>query len=115
MALSKNFKRSEFQCQCGCGYDDVDMRLVEVLQQLRDELGCPITVTSACRCEEHNANVGGSPKSQHLLGTAADIVVKGCTPKFVQQHLKEKYPDSLGIGSYKNFTHIDVREGKARW
>lgn len=113
--ISRNFSRSEFECGCGCGFDDVDVRLVKVLQDMRDELGCPVHITSGCRCEEYNREVGGASKSQHLLGTAADVVVTGCTPSYVQQYLEYKHPDSLGIGSYSQFTHIDVRSGRARW
>ena len=113
--LSNNFSRSEFECSCGCGFDDVDIRLVHVLQEMRTELGCPVTITSGCRCKEYNAEVGGASKSQHLLGTAADIVVSGCTPKYIQEYLTDKYEGQFGIGSYKQFTHIDVRGGCARW
>ena len=113
--LTKNFSRSEFACKGGCGFDDIDLELVELLQELRDELGSPITVTSACRCPDYNAKVGGSKNSQHLLGKAADIVVKGHTPAYIQEYLNKKYPGKYGLGSYKQFTHIDVRYGRARW
>ena len=52
--LSKNFSRSEFECSCGCGFDDVSVELVELLQEIRDEIEEPIAITSACRCKEHN-------------------------------------------------------------
>ena len=115
MKLSDNFDSSEFECKCGCGFDDVHPELVEVLQEMRDDIGEPITITSACRCPEHNANVGGSKRSQHLNGTAADIVVKGCTPSYIYEYLDNKYPDKYGIGKYNSFTHIDVRSKRARW
>lgn len=44
-----------------------------VLQPLRDELGWPIRISSGYRCPELNELIGGSPKSQHVLGEAADI------------------------------------------
>lgn len=111
--ISKNFSREEFTCKCGCGYDTVDVELVKVLQEIRDELG-PVKITSACRCKYHNAAVGGRPSSQHLLGRAADIQMK-VSPAKVRAWLEEHYPDSLGIGAYNTFTHIDTRKGKARW
>lgn len=115
MQLSDNFSQSEFACECECGFDDVSLELVEVLQEMRDTLEEPITINSACRCPEHNAEVGGAKRSQHLLGTAADIVVKGCTPAFIYEYLDNKYPDTYGVGKYKSFTHIDVRNTKGRW
>ena len=113
--LSNNFSKSEFECRCGCGFDEVSLELVEVLQELRDDINEPITINSACRCKEWNAEVGGAKRSQHLLGTAADIVVKGCTPAYVHEYLEGKYPDKYGMGKYKSFIHIDVRKSKARW
>lgn len=113
--MTKNFSKSEFNCKCGCGFNATPQELADVLQNLRDELGAPITVTSASRCESHNRKVGGSEKSQHLLGTAADIVVSGVSPLEVYSILDSKYPDKYGIGKYNTFTHIDVRSKKARW
>lgn len=115
MKLSKNFNQSEFECSCGCGFNEVSSTLVDVLQEIRDTLEEPITINSACRCKEHNADVGGARRSQHLLGTAADIVVKGCTPAFIYEYLDSKYPDTYGIGKYSSFTHIDVRVKRGRW
>ena len=48
----------------------------QVLQPLRDYLGVPVVITSGYRCRALNRLVGGVPNSQHILGEAADIVVK---------------------------------------
>lgn len=45
----------------------------EVLQPVRDQFG-PVTVTSGYRSPAVNKAVGGSPRSQHLRGEAADFV-----------------------------------------
>jgi len=115
--LSEHFDRKEFRCKCGCGQDTVDAELIRVLEDLRRCLmDRPITINSGCRCKVYNALVGGSPKSQHLLGKAADIQVKGIDPSVVADCLEDKYPDRYGIGRYISFTHIDVRGGgPARW
>lgn len=48
--------------------------LVEnVLDPLREAYGKPIIVTSGYRCDRLNKVVGGSNKSQHKFGQAADI------------------------------------------
>ena len=75
--LSKDFEVWEFACSCGCGYEDIDPKLVEKLQMLRDLVGKPIVVTSGCRCKAYNKHIGGVSNSPHLLGLAADIQVKG--------------------------------------
>ena len=114
--LSHNFTRAEFKCKCGrCDYDTVDAELIRALQSLRDYVGAPITITSGNRCPEYNLSVGGSEKSQHLKGRAADIQVEGVTPETVQKYLKHVHQGSFGIGSYGSFTHIDTRTKEARW
>lgn len=107
--------RSEFECNCGCGYDTVDVDLVKVLEFVREYYGKPVTITSGCRCESHNKKCGGSSRSQHLIGKAADFVVKGVSPEEVQYKLRMSYPSCYGIGRSTSFTHIDVRRQRADW
>ena len=71
--VSSNFSRIEFACKCGCGFDKIEPRLVFMLQRIRDALGEPLRVNSGCRCERHNAKVGGVEKSWHMEGLAADL------------------------------------------
>lgn len=117
--LSKHFKKREFACKDGCGLGlndgDVNLELVEVLEDVREHFGKPVIINSGLRCQTHNKRVGGAPKSQHLLGIAADIRVQGVDPSEVYNYLMQKYPLKYGIGKYKNFTHIDVRSWRARW
>ena len=121
--LSKDFSRWEFACKCGCGLDDINPELVDVLQALRDWFKRRITVNSGCRCHVHNeavqkrANskyISNSSRSQHMRGTAADIAVDGISAAEISRHLDVRYPAKYGIGSYNTFTHIDVKRGKAR-
>lgn len=70
--MTENFKREEFQCPC-CGLNNIDQRLVNLLQKAREMFGRPMVVTSGTRCVSHNQKVGGTPTSDHLLGFAADI------------------------------------------
>lgn len=46
----------------------------EVLNPLRTKFGKPILVTSGYRCKKLNELVGGVENSQHLTGSAADII-----------------------------------------
>lgn len=115
MNISQHFRRSEFACRCGCGFDDVNLKLIEVLEDVRNHFNAPVYINSGCRCPQHNQTVGGKQNSQHVLGNAADIKVKGFTPKEVADYLASKYQDKFGIGRYKTFTHIDVRAITACW
>ena len=67
-----------------------------------------IKINSGFRTCEENHKVGGSEFSQHKLGNAADIVVRGVSPDRVAAYAKEVGFSS--VGTYKNFTHVDVRE-----
>ena len=72
--LSAHFSKKEFACRCGCGKCDPVPELVTKLEKFRELCGNqPLHINSVCRCEKHNAKVGGSPKSQHKLGHAADV------------------------------------------
>lgn len=114
MKLSSHFSRSEFACSCGCGFDTVDHELLLALEHARLHFDQPITVTSGCRCFVRNEQVGGSPKSQHLLGRAADIQVKNVHPEDVYHWFDITYRN-FGIGLYDTFVHVDSRGEPARW
>ena len=113
--LSPDFQIREFACRDGSDSVLIDLRLVHILQRIRDHFGRPVTLNSAYRTKEYNTRIGGAKASQHILGTAADITVKGVSPSTVAAYAETLLPDTGGIGRYATFTHIDVRESKARW
>ena len=113
--LSKNFKVSEFKCNDGSDTVLISDKLVGLLQNIRNHFGAAVTINSAYRTESYNKKIGGATKSQHVNGTAADIVVKGATPLEVAQYVEHIMPDSGGIGVYQSFTHVDVRASRSRW
>lgn len=51
-------------------------QLANFAQKVRDILNTPMTVTSAVRCPNLNAKVGGSNNSQHLSIEAIDFITK---------------------------------------
>lgn len=114
-ALSKNFKVKEFACTDGSDPIFIDLELVNILQKVRSHFGKAVTITSAYRTPTKNKAVGGTTYSQHLYGKAADIKVKGVTPKKVASYVETLLKNKGGIGTYSTFTHIDVRSTKARW
>jgi len=115
MCISPHFKRSEFACRDGCGFDTVDHATLEILEAVRVGFDAPVIINSGCRCPAHNAAVGGVPDSQHVLGRAADIRVVGHEPVDVYSWINRRYPDA-SLGLYSTFVHIDTRtNGPARW
>lgn len=123
MKLTKNFSLSEFECKGGCKMpNDVfeNIKLLAIhLQAFRDVFNEPITINSSYRCKEHNRSVGGSKTSQHLLGKAADITIKGYTPDEVADKIELLHSENRnrtnGLGRYNTFTHVDIRNNYARW
>lgn len=113
--VSANFRVREFACTDGSDPIFIDTDLVNVLQKIRNHFGKPVTITSAYRTPTRNKAIGGTTYSQHLYGKAADIKVKGVAPKTVAAYANTLLPKSGGIGTYKTFTHIDVRATKSRW
>lgn len=114
--LSKHFRSAEFECKCGCGFDNISHELVDVLENLRETYQSPIKINSGCRCCEHNKAVGGEERSKHMQGIAVDFVVLGYSPAKIYQYLDQKYKGQYGIGEYAGWVHIDVRKGSsARW
>ena len=113
--LSTNFTVEEFACKDGSDAVLVAPRLVMVLQSIRSHFGVPVVIHSAYRTPQYNKQVGGAAHSQHCYGTAADIVVKGQNPAGVAAYVRQLMPDWGGVGIYKSFTHVDVRETRADW
>ena len=113
--IAKNFRVKEFACKDNSDVVFVAHELVEVLQSIRTHFGKKVTINSAYRTPGHNKEVGGKSYSQHLYGMAADIKVAGIEPKEVAAYANTLMPNKGGIGTYKTFVHVDVRETKKRW
>lgn len=86
--LSRNFSKHEFACKCGCGLNTPKQELVNRLEKARYYAGrvlgrtVSFVISSGCRCEDHNEEVGGTKTSEHLTGEAADIAVDSSEERF---------------------------------
>ena len=119
-ALTKNFTRDEFECQCKkCDAQMIDLELVDKLQSIRDVLGVKLKVTSGYRCISHNAKVHGSSHSKHLYGFAADWRTLDRVVNPVALGIIAQAVGFGGIGIYWHsrgaFVHADTRGTKATW
>ena len=112
--LSKNFKVKEFRCKDGSDTIKICQETVNILQEIRDYFGKPVTINSAYRTPSHNKKVGGASSSQHVVGTAADIRVHDVPSWAVAAFLEDNYPIH-GIGFYPTFVHVDSRGRKVYW
>lgn len=125
--LSEHFSEDEFWCRgqdqgtCNCGHSlKIDPRLIELLEELRDITGGePLTINSGYRCAAHNAAVGGASRSQHTMGTAADIACPNhlTMPEFLW-YVEQLPFDGIGYyyrdagkGAWAGWIHTDTRNG----
>ena len=111
---TQSFNSNDFDCKCKqlCDETLLDSRIPNLLQQLEDELGFQIIITSAYRCEQHNKNVGGSTTSTHLEGLAVDL---WCEDMDKLAKAIERINPEYSIGRYNGFLHLDLREEGRRW
>lgn len=115
--LSAHFNRSEFRCHGHGqrGHIDhptlVDPALVQVLEAIRAITGRPLRIVSGHRCQWYNARVGGAQRSQHIMGTAADIPPGRC------DLVQARRAGARGVGTKgASAVHVDTRAGRlAHW
>ncbi len=113
------FKDEEFACKCGLcelGVENMDERLLHILDTIRGQLGKPMRINSAVRCFAHNVAVGGSVGSEHVphntdtgKTTAVDIHIPDSTFLFVLVKLLYMHNiPRIGLNQEKNFIHIGL-------
>jgi uncharacterized protein YcbK (DUF882 family) len=123
--ITEHFSLAEFACpDYGVPTEPKHLerlaRLCAQLEVVREELGgAPITIISGYRSPSYNERIGGATKSQHMNACAADIKVKGVSPRDVHtailRLIKEGKVEEGGLGLYETFVHFDVRGHRARW
>ena len=59
----------------------------EILQPIRDKFG-PTVINSGYRCKKLNTAIGGSKKSQHCFGEAADVEVPTVSNRDLAEWIK---------------------------
>jgi hypothetical protein len=123
MLKSQYYSKKVLSCPC-CkkGYDNVNPRLIELLDQLHDLAGINLKLGDVYRCPAYNAQLGKSKNSQHVQGKAALIKVPDELTAEELIFLCEQLPfDSIGLVKQEDQTYIevDVRNGgigsKIRW
>ena len=108
--------REEWRCQCGGQYCDgfpvePDRTLVELVDDIRHQLGAPGHRSSGIRCQIHNSHQpGAAANSKHLYGKALDFFVEGVSGQALLAAAKKdprtNYAYIIGNGPY---VHVDVK------
>lgn len=114
--LTEHFRANEFKCKDNTFVIVLDPKLLVLLEEVRKVFNAPVIVNSGYRTVDYNAKCkDASPHSQHVLGKAADIYIKGVDPKKIYDFLDSRYSNTLGLGVYNTFVHVDTRLVKSRW
>lgn len=74
--ISPHFTLVEMACKDGTDKVLYSTELMAMLEKLRAYGGFTIHINSGYRTPAYNKKIGGASKSQHIYGTAADIIVK---------------------------------------
>ena len=103
--LSKYFSLSEMTCHCGCGECHMDQNFLDIMDQIREDVGEALGVVSGYRCIKHDNEIHGD--GNHPEGKAVDFAAPLSQIRFkiVSAAIR------LGIkrmGIAKTFIHIDT-------
>jgi len=111
-----HFSISELSCRCGGEFCEGEYwhapDFLDALQALRRKIGKPLQLTSAHRCPQWNAYVGGAPLSQHKQ-LAVDIHLRAHDRFALLQNAK--LLGFSGLGLARTFLHLDRRSTPAVW
>lgn len=90
--VSKSFYADEFLFPGETDINKIDLRLIEVAQFLRDQLGKPVTINNYATGGQYKESglrdinsTTGAKKSAHKEGKAIDVKVKGMSAKDVYE------------------------------
>ena len=99
-----HFKQTEFACKDNCGFMDVNLQLVAILEKIRAHFGGkPVIITSGCRCVRHNNKVRTeSNGSAHLAGKGADFYLKGVSTQNLLNYTTKLMHEGIIKYTYTN-------------
>jgi Peptidase M15 len=105
----------------------ISVRLVQLLQAIRDQAQRPVHIRSGYRSWQRNVRVyaGRRPThSRHCSGEAADISIRGLSGMDIAKIAVDVWGSGLGVGIAAGYAHVDVRpvftvwtypDGKRAW
>ena len=100
----KYFEESEFS-----EFDKMDPVLLTMLDDLREEYGYPIQLTSTYRSPDHPIEAKKSKPGEHAHGAAVDIACVGgeATFKLVKAAIEVGFT-RIGISRKNNVVHVGI-------
>lgn len=77
LAIAPDFVLEEYMAAYKGRYGVMQTHIVDRMQEVRDDVGGPVSVNSGYRNPTYNAGVGGVEYSRHQYGDAVDLDVSG--------------------------------------
>lgn len=107
--IAPNFVVSEYMVASKGRWGILQPHHVEKLQEIRDAIGGPLTITSGYRNPTYNAGVGGATYSRHMYGDGADLDASGWSVEELGLVCEDLGADYVGL--YEDgHTHCDWRD-----
>lgn len=109
----KHFTNAELMCNCGCGAVPMDEEFMARLDEVREQYGKPIYISSGYRCPEYNAKISKTGTTgAHTTGKAVDMAISGLDAyRLIEIAMKLRFT-GIGIqqrGDWeKRFIHLDL-------
>lgn len=120
MRLSPFFGSDEFSCHDGTEVPQEHwenlLKLAKTVTIIRRIASVPLAVISGYRTPAWNTRVGGAKDSTHLTAEGGDfqpglgMTVPELHSLVLRLHREGQLPDLGGLGLYKSWCHIDVRQ-----
>lgn len=92
-----SFPAGAFKCECGCGLDCVP-GLKNKMNQVWNNVGGDIRITSGARCEYQNRKDGGVSNSLHMSGEACDCYIPGAGVDYLYNAAQ-----AVGLGTLRYY------------
>jgi len=106
-----NFSFNEVKCT-HCGKCALDEKLMDSLQEMRHDLGLPMTMTSVYRCLSHPNEINKEYPGTHTMGKAGDIACSHIEAFLILSRAEEHGFTGVGISqkgeTSKRFIHLDI-------
>ena len=127
--LSPHFTVEEFDCHNGAkvksrDYNGLEYLCKQFLEPLRKKYG-RVKINSGYRPRAYNASIGGASQSYHNYDIhdgndqACDLTCAKGRPSDWHRTLNairnKKRNGKGGLGLYKSFVHVDIRDYKSDW
>lgn len=86
----KNFSLKELLCRCGRAdcpstLESIDVPTMDAIQDIRDRLSIPLSITSGHRCANHRSEIRKAKPGTHNQGKAVDIGIGSYGAHLVMQ------------------------------